>query len=273
MREECLEHIRNCKLCSCCRPFIWMLSIFLWNISVLVFTPFRICILCDQNGIIDETHFFIGRFVFKNITILFRIVQAELNDLLCRIRDLDRVCLDVRNCESTGLHLISEVDHEQSTTFCDDVVHITFVTERIVELCRCEAINRVNDRFQCQSQIIGRHLTPLNHINGFVQTTIQHGPSLIKLSMLYGNTGVFDLFKALRIDRTEQLLCNDRTWVHRRNIQNHNITVHTRFCINIATFANRLLIRIRVECTHIPIRRFPILIFVSGKYRSILIIK
>ena len=273
MREECLEHIWDCKLRSRCRPFIWMLSVLLGNISVLIFTPFRICILCDQDGIIDETHFFVGRFVFENITVLFRIVTAELDDLLRCIRNLDRVCFDVCDCESARLHLIPEVDHEQSTTFCDDVVYITLVTERIVELCRGETINRVNDRFQCQCQIICRHLASLNHIDGFVQTTIQHGSSLIKLSMLYGNTSVFDLFKALRIDQTKQLFRNDRTRMHRRNVQNHNLPVYTRFSVDIATFANRLLIGIRVECIHIPIGRFPIFIFVSGKYGPIQIIK
>ena len=250
-----------------------MLSVLLGNISVLVFTPFRICILCDQDGIIDETHFFVGRFVFESIAILFRIVTAELDDLLRCIRDLDRVCLDVCNCESARLHLISEVNHEQSTTFCDDVVYITLVTEWIVKLCRGETINRVNDCFQRQRQIIRRHLAPLDHIDGFIQTTIQHGSSLIKLLMFNGNTGIFDLLKALRIDRAKQLFRNDRTRMHRRNVQNHNLPVYTRFSVDIATFANRLLIWIWVEGIHIPIGRFPILIFVSGKYGPIQIIK
>ena len=91
--------------------------------------------------------------------------------------------------------------------------------------------------------------------------------------MLYGNTSVFDLFKALRVYQTKQLFRNDRTRMHRRNVQNHNLPVYTRFSVDIATFADCLLIGIRVEGIHIPVGRFPILVFVSGKYRTIQIIK
>ena len=219
MREELLEDIRDLELSACGSPFASVLTIF---------------VLGDINGVVDEAHTIVGRFVLENITVHLAVVHDELNDLRCSVGDLDRVRLDVSNNKAPFLNLVLEVDHKQGSALGDDVIFIAVVMERVLEAGRSQPINRVDGDFQRLRQSIGGTLVR----QVLCQSAIQHLAGLIKLLMLDGDTGITDLTEPLRIDRTEEIFCDDAGGVHGCNIQQSDVSVHTRLGIDIATLAN-----------------------------------
>ena len=190
MREELLEDIRDLELSARGCPLTGVLTVF---------------VLGNINGVVDEAHAIISRFVLENITVHLAVVHDELNDLRCSVWDLDRVRLDVSNNKAPFLNLVLEVDHKQGSALGDDIIFVTVVMERILEAGRSQAVNGIDGYFQRLRQSISGTL--VSQI--LCQSAVQHFASLVELLMLDGDTSITDLTKPLRIDRPEEIFCDD----------------------------------------------------------------
>ena len=111
-----------------------MLSDVSRNITVSVLTLLRRGILGDVDGIVHQTHAVIGSLMLKDIRRTFAVIHNELNDLRCRIWDLDGVRLDVGNSKAPFLDLMLEVDHEQGSALGDDIIFVAGIPEGILEV-------------------------------------------------------------------------------------------------------------------------------------------
>ena len=219
MREELLEDIRDLELSARGCPLTGVLTIL---------------VLGNINGVVDEAHTIISRFVLKNITVHLAVVHDELNDLRRSIGDLDRVRLDVSNNKAPFLNLVLEVDHKQGSTLGDNIIFVAVVMERVLEAGRSQSVNGVDGDFQRLCQSIGGTL--VRQI--LCQSAVQHLACLVKLFVLDSDTSIADLTKPLRIDRPKEIFCDDTGGMHRSNIQQGDVSVHTRLGIDIATLAN-----------------------------------
>ena len=132
MREELLEDIRDLELSARGCPLTGVLTIF---------------VLGNINGVVDEAHAIISRFVLENITVHLAVVHDELNDLRRSVWNLDRVRLDVSNNKAPFLNLVLEVDHKQGSALGDDIIFVTVVMERILEAGRSQTVNGVDGDF------------------------------------------------------------------------------------------------------------------------------
>ena len=132
MREELLEDIRDLELSARGCPFTGVLTIF---------------VLGNINGVVDEAHAIISRFVLENITVHLTVVHDELNDLRRSVWNLDRVRLDVSNNKAPFLNLVLEVYHKQGSALGDDIIFVTVVMERILEAGRSQTVNGVDGDF------------------------------------------------------------------------------------------------------------------------------
>ena len=132
MREELLEDIRDLELSARGCPLTGVLTIF---------------VLGNINGVVDEAHAIISRFVLENITVHLAVVHDELNDLRRSVRNLDRVRLYVSNNKAPFLNLVLEVDHKQGSALGDDIIFVTVVMERILEAGRSQTVNGVDGNF------------------------------------------------------------------------------------------------------------------------------
>lgn len=109
MREELLEDIRDLELSARGCPLASVLTIF---------------VLGNINGVVDEAHTIVGRFVLENITVHLAVVHDELDDLRRSVGDLDRVRFDVSNNKAPFLNLVLEVDHKQGSTLGDNIIFV-----------------------------------------------------------------------------------------------------------------------------------------------------
>ena len=219
MREELLEDIRDLELSARGCPLTGVLTIL---------------VLGNINGVVDEAHAIISRFVLENITVHLTVVHDELNDLRRSVWNLDRVRLDVSNNKAPFLNLVLEVDHKQGSALGNDIIFVTVVMERILEAGRSQAVNGVDGDFQRLRQGIGGTL--VRQI--LCQSAVQHFASLVELLMLDGNTSIADFTESLGVDRAKEIFCDDAGGMHRRNIQQSDVSVHTRLGIDITTLAN-----------------------------------
>ena len=162
-------------------------------------------ILSNINRVIHQTHAVVRSLVLKGVAILLTIVHDELNNIGVRIRDLDRICLNMCDRITTLVDLVLEVDHEQSSTLGYDVVLVANITEWVVELSRCQTIHAVNRNLQSLCQVSGCYLI----IEVLSKLSIQHLTSLVKILMLDCDTCISNLLESLRILLTEQLLSNN----------------------------------------------------------------
>ena len=143
--------------------------------------------------------------MLENITVHLTVVHDELNDLRRSIGDLDRVRLDVSNNKAPFLNLVLEVDHKQGSTLGDDIIFVAVVMERVLKAGRSQSVNGVDGDFQRLRQSIGGTLVR----QVLSQSTVQHLAGLVELLMLDGDTSITDLTKPLRIDRPEEIFCDD----------------------------------------------------------------
>ena len=143
--------------------------------------------------------------MLENITVHLAVVHDELNDLRRSVWNLDRVRLDVSNNKAPFLNLVLEVDHKQGSALGDDIIFVTVVMERILEAGRSQAVNGIDGYFQRLRQSISGTL--VSQI--LCQSAVQHFASLVELLMLDGDTSITDLTKPLRIDRPEEIFCDD----------------------------------------------------------------
>ena len=114
------------------------------------------------------------------------------------------------NGKSTALHLVLEVNHEQSTTLCHNVVHIPRITEGVIKCGRCKAVYAVDSNLQSLSQVGSRCF--ISQI--LSKLAAEHSLGFIEVFMLDGNSGVKNIFEPLGVDWTKELLCDDAGWVH-----------------------------------------------------------
>ena len=93
--------------------------------------------------------------MLEHVPVLSPEFHYELDDLRCRVWNLDGVRLDVGDCESTGLYLVFEIDHEQCPTLRNNVVLVTNIAERVVKLRRRETVDDVDHNLQGVRQVLG----------------------------------------------------------------------------------------------------------------------
>ena len=140
--EEGFEDVRNSKLSASSSPLTRMLLIVLANIflahdvilAIKVATLFHCRIASNINSIVDETHTLIGCLMLEVIAIHLAIPLNKLDNMKIRIRNLNRICLNMSDRIATLLYLMLEINHEQSTALRHDVVLVTRIVERIVEV-------------------------------------------------------------------------------------------------------------------------------------------
>ena len=116
-----------------------MLLVLLANIlcRIDVLFPVQVTALLDCsitsniNRIVHQTHTIIGRFVLKVVPIQFAVLGHKLDDLRRCVWNLDGVGFDVRYNKALTLNSVLEVDHEQGTSFSNDVILVTVIPERI----------------------------------------------------------------------------------------------------------------------------------------------
>src|SRR5690606_7482348 len=85
------------------------------------------------------------------VPILSTKVHDEVNDLLSTLRrvrwdyDLDRVRLNMNNLIPTILNRLTQINHKQSATLRNNVILVTNIPERVLELGACQPIDVVDD--------------------------------------------------------------------------------------------------------------------------------
>ena len=211
------------------------------------------------NSVVDQTHSVVRSLVLEGVTVQLTVIHDKLDNIIRSVRNLDRIRLDVSDGKTTLLHLMLQIDHEQSATLGHDVILVTNITEGIVEGCCREAVDRVDGDFQCLSQVscclvISQVFSqfPTEHIFGFS-----------KVAMLDSEPRIQNILEPLRVLVAEEVLCHDTARVHRGNIQQSNVPVHARLCIDVATFTDFFA----------PVCRLAALENITGKDRSSLNVK
>jgi hypothetical protein len=110
-----------------------------------------------------------------------------------------------------------QVDHEKSSTLCYDVVLVSDISERVVELSRSQTVNGVDYNLQGIRQVCRRVL----HLPIWASR-----PSRIserfKVSSLNMNSSPLEFREAFRILPEEIETLNSRR-MHRRNIEHGNV--------------------------------------------------
>ena len=137
------------------------------------------------------------------------------------------------NSKASLLDLMLEVDHKQGSAFSYDIIFVSRISERMVKACRSQTIHRVDCNFQCLCQI---------SCSGFVrqilsQSTIQHLLCFIKLLMLDSDTSLKNIIESLGVFGSKQVFSNDTARMHRSNVKQSNVAVHTRLSVHITAFA------------------------------------
>src|SRR5580765_736175 len=116
--------------------------------------------------IVDKTEPFVRRFELELIPVFPPKMSNELDNVLICIRNLDRIRLDVDRSITMLLNSMLQVNHEQRTTFGNDVVFVSIISERIIEMSARQSIDDVDNDFESVRQIIRRcnivHLFSVN---------------------------------------------------------------------------------------------------------------
>ena len=193
--------------------------------------------------------------MLKGVTISLSVIHNKLDNLRCRIRNLDRVRLNVSNSKAPFLYLVFKVNHEQSSSFGYNIIFVSRITERILEVSRSQTIYRVDCRLQSICQILRCHLSVNDLLDIWCQLPIQHMIDFVPSFVFDADSSFHNVTEGSRKFHTEQNFCNCTMRMHRGNIQQCHISVHTRFCIDITAFSNFFS----------SICRFSILILVSRK--------
>src|SRR5690606_4081887 len=168
IREQLLEHVRVLELRAYGSPLC---------------TINAFC-LSDINRLVYETELVVRSLVLEVVSISLTELEDLLDDLRGRLRDLDRVSLNMSNRETVLLHEVLQVDHEQSATLSHDIVDVSRILERIVELRRSQTIDDVNDNLQSIGQLIGLFLIcemtrelPTEHLLGGLEVSMLNSNS------------------------------------------------------------------------------------------------
>ena len=95
------------------------------------------------------------------------------------------------------------------------------------------------------------------------QCSIQHLFRFIKLFVLDGNTSLKNIIESLSIFWPKQIFSDNAARMHRRNIKQCYVAVHTRLSINITTFTNFLS----------SVGRYARIISVTREHRTLVFVK
>ena len=233
MTEQFLAHIRNLELSAGCSPLTCVLAAFVDD-ALLV-------ILCDIHCIVHQANTVIGGLMLENITILTTILVYKVENIIRDIRNLNRVCLDVGNNESTLLDLTFQRLHEQRAALGHNIIVVTWVAEWIAELRGRQPVHRVNDNFQRVSQVIPSIIGSTGH-NSLCernQFAIQQFLQSFNVLVLNVHTSVLQVLEVFCVF-AKVLFSNQTRRMHRSNIIQTDVAVHTGFCIDITAFADFL---------------------------------
>ena len=141
---------------------------------------------------------------------------------------------------SAFLHLIFQIYHEQSSTLRHDIINVSRITERILERSRSETVNGIDCRLQSICKLLRCHLAIDYFLNVRSKFTIQHLIHDVPSLMLDTYTTLDNIAERCRELHSEQNFGNRTMRMHRSNIQQCNISVHTRLRIYITAFSNFL---------------------------------
>ena len=187
MTEQTLKHIWNLELLTCSCPLSSMLTVLIPDALIII--------LSNIYGIIHQAHALICRFMLKRIAIFLTKLHDELDNIICRIRNLNRVCLNVSHFEATLLDFLFQIDHEQSTTLSHDIVVIPRIAERILKRRCSVAIYAVNHQLKRSCQRI--HFLIAANIRN--QSSAKKRLELVCVLMLDSQSCFIDLFELLSV--------------------------------------------------------------------------
>src|SRR5215475_810447 len=112
-----------------------------------------------------------------------------LDDLWCCIRDLDRVGLNMGNSKALILHKVLEVNHEQSTTFRNDVVFVPWIEKCVWEMSARQSVYRIdNDLESIRQSFCVFFLSDIRS-----ESAIEHLPSITIVPSFNGQPGIFNI--------------------------------------------------------------------------------
>ena len=162
MTKQSLKHIRDLELSSCCSPLTGMLLIILENIFCRIYILFpikinafiNISILSNIHGIIYQTHAIIRGFMLKCIPILLTKLNHKGYNFRSSIRNLNRIGLNMGNSKALLLNGKLKVDHEEGSSFSDNIVNVSRISAGIIKRSRSKTIYAVYCNLQSIGQII-----------------------------------------------------------------------------------------------------------------------
>lgn len=184
----------------------------------------------DVYGLVHEHHLGICCLVLEVIPVSLSEDYHLLNIIRCSVRDFNRIRLDMSYGQSELiLHIVLEVDHEQRAPLRDNIVDITRIPCRVVELSARQPVHRVDRNLQRLAEFV--KVVVVCDLN---KTTFEELTQRVKVFMLDRHTSLFELAVALSV-RTEQVKLLNRRRMHRSDIEKGDVLVISRFGIYVAT--------------------------------------
>ena len=127
MREQCFEYVRYLELSACRRPFAILFILYLGNV----------------NCVVDKAYLIVRSLVLKVVTIEFTKLFNKSNNFWSSIRNFNTISFNVSNGEPPFLNSVLEINHEQRSTFSNNIVFVTNITEWIVKFSTCQSVYAV----------------------------------------------------------------------------------------------------------------------------------
>ena len=198
--------------------------------------------------VVDQGQTLVRSLVLELVPVLLTELHDLGDDLRRSIRNLDRVGLNMGDRETSALHELLEIHHEQSTSLGDDVVLVVWITERVREARSRQTVHAVDRDLQSIRQCLGIVLT----LQIWRQRTVQHLLSRVVLTMLDGHTSSLNIGELLGV-RTEQIQVLNRGGVHGSHVEKCDIAVHARLGVDVTTLADLFaLVRALSEVVDVP---------------------
>ena len=163
--------------------------------------------------------------MLKLIAILPTELNHKINHFLCCVWYLNRIRFNMSNGPTLFPNRMLQINHKKSTALSHNIVNVTRVLKFVRKLSGSQAIHAIDDNLQSICQVIGvvrvscqiSSELPLKHVtSGRIVVVLNSDSSLLN----------FTKFRSIRPKQIEILY---RRRMHRGNIKQCHIRIHTRF--------------------------------------------
>ena len=104
-------------------------------------------VVCNISCVIKEREFVEHTLCFELIPELTTKFHDKLTNIIGRMRNFDRVGLNVTDHKAPFFDFSFKKCHEKCPALCHNVVNVSRITEFIAETCLCEAVYAVYNDF------------------------------------------------------------------------------------------------------------------------------